>query len=206
MSPRVACNRRGCSVTGDIAAGHCTASSAEVRLPVFDLLGGRRRRNVRSSPFDALKWDTLAKLDEGFDSLKFLQRLDQVQMGESHFSALMHVCNDYLWTKTPIEGPFHKYPRSRAFNVDKKAFRNKYITRSLMLHTQVGIGCPQNAASELGGVQELLLRSVQCIAHHDSLQASRFVVMKVRLLPTRPKEPDAEFVTVVKVKMDELGD
>lgn len=167
---------------------------------------------VRSTSFDALKRETLAKLDEGFDSLKFLQRLGQAQMVESHFSALMHVCNDYLWTKTAIERAFRKYPHSSASNEDRKAFRDvlirlyKYVTRSLiMLLTQVGTGCPQNAAAELGGVLELLLKSVQRIAHHDSLQASRFAVIKVRLLATRPKEPDAEFVAVMKAITKELG-
>ncbi|XP_077485979.1 uncharacterized protein LOC144097066 [Amblyomma americanum] len=174
------------------------------------------KQGSRSSSFDALKVEILSKLDEGFDSLKFLQRLGKVQMSEPQLSALIQVCNDFLWTKTTIERAFRKYPRNSASNADKRVFREvliqlyKYVTKSLiMLLTQVGIRCPQNASAELSHVLELLLKSVQTVAHHECLQAtqSKFAVMNVRLLSktTRPKDSDVEFIAVMKAIRKELG-
>ncbi|KAH9362076.1 hypothetical protein HPB48_002054 [Haemaphysalis longicornis] len=168
--------------------------------------------HLRSSSFDALKVETLGQLDEGFDSLKFLQRLGEAQMVESHFSALMQVCNDYLWTKTAIERAFRKYPQSSPSSKDKKMFRDvlirlyKYVTKSIILFlTQVGIRSPQNAAQEVGNVLELLLKSVQRIADHQCLQASRFAVIDVRRLGAKPKGNDDEFIAVVKAMRKELS-
>ncbi|XP_064473145.1 uncharacterized protein LOC135387882 isoform X1 [Ornithodoros turicata] len=166
-------------------------------------------------PFDDLKVKVLAKLDEGFDSLKFLQRLGEVQMSEPNFSALIQVCNDYLWTKTTVERAFRKFPRNQATVSEKKIFRDvliqlyKYITKSIiMLLTQVGLRCPQNATAELGNVLELLLKSVQCIAHHESLRVtvSKFPAMNVRLLVKGARARDAEldFVSVMKAMKKEL--
>ncbi|CAN7989034.1 unnamed protein product, partial [Ixodes hexagonus] len=169
-----------------------------------------------SNTFNDLKGEILVKLDEGLDTLKFLQRLGEVHMIESHFSALIQVCNDYLWTKTTVERAFRKYPGVRASASDKKIFREvliqlyKYVTKSIiMLLTQVGIRCPQNATAELAQVLGLLLKSVQRIAHHESLQAtqSKFAVMNVRLLAkvARPKDTDVEFIMVMKAMKRELG-
>ncbi|KAH7936526.1 hypothetical protein HPB49_000600 [Dermacentor silvarum] len=174
------------------------------------------RQGSKSNSFDALKVETLAKLDEGFESLKFLQRLGEVQMSEPQFSALIQVCNDFLWTKTTIERAFRKYPRGSASNADKRIFREvlillyKYVTKSvIMLLTQVGIRCPQNATAELGQVLEQLLKSVQSIAHHECLHPtqSKFAVMNVRLLakPARPKDADVEFIMVMKAMRRELA-
>ncbi|EEC04804.1 hypothetical protein IscW_ISCW004171 [Ixodes scapularis] len=175
-----------------------------------------KKHATKSNTFDDLKEETLVKLDEDLDTLKFLQRLGEVHMIESHFSALTQVCHDYLWTKTTIERAFRKYPRDRATSSDKKIFREvlillyKYVTKSIiMLLTQVGIRCPHNATAELAQVLEHLLKSVQSIAHHESLQApqSKFAVMNVRLLAkvARPKEADVEFVMVMRAMKRELG-
>ncbi|XP_037503229.1 uncharacterized protein LOC119378058 [Rhipicephalus sanguineus] len=174
------------------------------------------KHGSKSNSFDTLKVETLAKLDEGLESLKFLQRLGEVQMSEPQFSALLHVCNDFLWTKTTIERAFRKYPRSSASNADKRMFREllillyKYVTKSIiMLLTQVAIRCPQNATAELGHVLELLLKSVQNAAHHECLHPtqSKFAVMSVRLLSKapRPKDADVEFATVMKAMRKELA-
>ncbi|KAH6928435.1 hypothetical protein HPB50_015907 [Hyalomma asiaticum] len=174
------------------------------------------RLSSKSNSFDALKVETLAKLDESLESLKFLQRLGEVQMSEPQFSALMQVCNDFLWTKTTIERAFRKYPRSSASNADKRMFREmlillyKYVTKSIiMLVTQVGVRCPQNATAELGHVLELLLKSVQSVAHHECLQPTqrKFASINVRLLnkAPRPKDADVEFITVMKAMRKELA-
>ncbi|XP_064473147.1 uncharacterized protein LOC135387882 isoform X3 [Ornithodoros turicata] len=174
-----------------------------------------QRNRRKTVPFDDLKVKVLAKLDEGFDSLKFLQRLGEVQMSEPNFSALIQVCNDYLWTKTTVERAFRKFPRNQATVSEKKIFRDvliqlyKYITKSIiMLLTQVGLRCPQNATAELGNVLELLLKSVQCIAHHESLRVtvSKFPAMNVRLLVKGARARDAEldFVSVMKAMKKEL--
>ncbi|XP_050026771.1 uncharacterized protein [Dermacentor andersoni] len=174
------------------------------------------RQGSKSNSFDTLKVETLAKLDEGFESLKFLQRLGEVQMSEPQFSALIQVCNDFLWTKTTIERAFRKYPRGSASDADKRLFREvlillyKYVTKSIiMLLTQIGIRCPQNATAELGHVLEQLLKSVQSIAHHECLHPtqSKFAVMNVRLLAkaARPKDADVEFIMVMKAMRKELA-
>lgn len=173
------------------------------------------RHRPATIPFDDLKVKILAKLDEGFDALKFLQRLGEVQMSEPNFSALIHVCNDYLWTKTTVERAFRKFPRERATPCEKKIFRDvliqlyKYVTKSIiMLLTQAGLRCPQNATAELGNILGLLLKSVQCIAHHESLHVTptKFPAMNVRLLvkAARGKDTELDFVSVMKATKKEL--
>lgn len=41
-------------------------------------------------------------LEEGSNSLKFIQRIGQAHMIEPHVSALMDACNDYLSAKAAI--------------------------------------------------------------------------------------------------------
>ncbi|OQR76070.1 hypothetical protein BIW11_08008 [Tropilaelaps mercedesae] len=88
------------------------------------------------------------------------------------------VACDYLWTKTVIEKAFRIWSLAAGSNSDKRLFREvliqlyKYVTKSLITWlTQHGPSIPSGSPvlDELAKVIELLLKSVQCIAHHGSL-------------------------------------
>lgn len=139
---------------------------------------------IVSSTVKALKVETLGQLDEGDDSLEVLQRLGQAQTIESRFSALTHVFNDYLWTKTTTERAFRKYPHSSDPNKDKKVFRDglirvhEYATKSLVPHAS-----RNHVSQERGGGDECRSsRSRESTAWQPMHcpQASRFAVISAR--------------------------
>ncbi|XP_003738782.1 uncharacterized protein LOC100907642 [Galendromus occidentalis] len=155
-----------------------------------------------SRSFEELKTAILNDLDNGYESLQFVMQIAPKFMSSTLNSALQQVACDYLWSKTIIEKIFRIWPLAAGSNNDKRLFRDvliqlyRYITRSLITWlTQYSPTMPDESPflQELSKVIELLLKSVQCIAHHGSLSKTnkrlsfRGLFSNRSLMPDRPE-------------------